>query len=147
MNWLMSGERTIGCGCWNCSWSRSSGGIPWPGGPVGNCGNLKSSVAMGWCSGRLRHDPRAYATALLDTLDFLSEGSVASPLGATAAEPTAFVGKENQDVKELVQGSAADPRSSSASGGPGSRSNGSGIRRRTAEMKEPSRPAADGAKW
>jgi beta-lactamase regulating signal transducer with metallopeptidase domain len=41
--------------------------------------------------GMVGHDLRAYATALLDTLDFLAEGSVTVPLGATATKSSVFL--------------------------------------------------------
>ena len=49
---------------------------------------LEEQCCDGMVLGTGRHDSRAYAIALLDTLEFLSESSVAAPLGATAAEPT-----------------------------------------------------------
>ena len=41
--------------------------------------------------GMAGHSRKTYATALLDTLDFLAEGSVAAPLGATATKSSVLL--------------------------------------------------------
>ncbi|MGD0899732.1 MAG: M56 family metallopeptidase [Thermoguttaceae bacterium] len=45
------------------------------------------------------HGAKSYATALLDTLDFLSERSVAAPLGATAAKSSTLLARRISMLK------------------------------------------------
>jgi len=47
---------------------------------------------------------RSYATALLDTLDFLSESSTAVPLGATAAKPAVSLARRIRMLKDHRSG-------------------------------------------
>jgi len=47
---------------------------------------------------------RSYATALLDTLDFLSESSAAVPLGATAAKPAVSLARRIRMLKDHRSG-------------------------------------------
>ena len=53
--------------------------------------------------GAATYDVRDYAIALLDTLEFLSESPVASPLGVTATEPALFLARR---IKMLRNSSA-----------------------------------------
>ena len=54
---------------------------------------LEEQCCDGMVLGTATHDIRAYAVALLDTLEFLSESSVVSPLGATATEPASSLAR------------------------------------------------------
>ena len=82
---LTSCGKTIGCGWWSWSSARFSGGIRPCGWPAGGSRPWRSNVAMGSSWAPVPHGAQTYATALLDTLDFLSERPAAAPFGATAA--------------------------------------------------------------
>jgi beta-lactamase regulating signal transducer with metallopeptidase domain len=55
--------------------------------------DLEEQCCDGLVLGTLPHGARAYATALVDTLDFLSERSLAVPLVATRAMPTTSIAR------------------------------------------------------
>ena len=65
-----------------------------------NCGSWKTSVATAIVVGPGPQGAKGYATALLDTLDFLSERSVAAPLGATAAKSSVSLARRISHVEE-----------------------------------------------
>ena len=72
-NSSISGAATISSGSSSSRRTRSSGGIPSCGGQAGSCANSKSSAATAASSNWSRDQPRTYAAALVDTLEFLSE--------------------------------------------------------------------------
>ena len=72
-NSSISGAATISSGSSSSRRPRSSGGIPSCGGQAGSCANSKNSAATAASSNWSPNQPRTYAAALVDTLEFLSE--------------------------------------------------------------------------
>jgi len=61
--------------------------------------DLEEQCCDGLVLNTVPHGPRAYATALMDTLDFLSEYSAAAPVVATAAKSPASVARRIKMLK------------------------------------------------
>ena len=57
---------------------------------------------MRWSSVWCHQARRAYATALMDTLDFLCDGFIAPPLGATAAKSSTLLARRIAMMKDLL---------------------------------------------